>query len=227
MPRVVKPKKYKDVTITTSKGRKIYRYEEVGPGKFEFVGEVAPDDTGKPTVRIVPPQKQGVEGAFRAPARRSSCIARPGGWRGTSPPGARGVAVPAVPLVDSSERLANRRENDGVLADVVAAADRVNADLLRRAFATNPSRPWTKRPLPSRMISAKCTAVPEEVLLEAVMTLDDLDVEPLAPEPSVASRVNLKSRFTTRLRFGRRVPPFGARRPRSRLSERPCGRWSR
>ena len=42
MPRVVKPKKYKDVTITTSKGRKIYRYEEVGPGKFEFVGGLLP-----------------------------------------------------------------------------------------------------------------------------------------------------------------------------------------
>ena len=61
MPRVVKPKKYKDVTITTSSGTRIYRYEEVAPDKFKLVGEFAPDDTRKATGRAAtPPKKAGL-----------------------------------------------------------------------------------------------------------------------------------------------------------------------
>ena len=50
--------KYKDVNITTSSGRKIYRYEEVAPGKYEFVGEFAPDDIRKATGRAAPSTKK-------------------------------------------------------------------------------------------------------------------------------------------------------------------------
>jgi Flp pilus assembly protein CpaB len=59
MPRAVKPKKYKDVTITTSSGAKIYRYEEVAPDKFKFVGEFAPDSTRNGPVRAAAPPKKG------------------------------------------------------------------------------------------------------------------------------------------------------------------------
>jgi pilus assembly protein CpaB len=37
MPRVVKPKKYKDVTITTPSGVVIHRFEEVAPGRFKLI----------------------------------------------------------------------------------------------------------------------------------------------------------------------------------------------
>jgi hypothetical protein len=56
MPRVVKPKKYKDVTITTSSGARIYRYEEVAPDKFKLVGVFAPDDSRKATGRATLPK---------------------------------------------------------------------------------------------------------------------------------------------------------------------------
>jgi hypothetical protein len=51
MPRAVNPKKYKDVTITTSSGTRIHRFEEVAPDKYKFVGEFAPAETPKATGR--------------------------------------------------------------------------------------------------------------------------------------------------------------------------------
>ena len=57
MPRVVKPKKYKNVTITTSSGARIYRYEEVAPDKFKLVGVFAPDDSRTATGRAATPPK--------------------------------------------------------------------------------------------------------------------------------------------------------------------------
>ncbi len=57
-PRVAKPKKYRDVNITTSSWRRIYRYEEVAPGNYEFVGEFAPDDIRKATGRAAPSTKK-------------------------------------------------------------------------------------------------------------------------------------------------------------------------
>jgi len=59
MPRAVKPKKYKDVTIRSSNGVRIYRYEEVAPDQFKLVGVFTPDD-GRPTTgRAVTPPKKG------------------------------------------------------------------------------------------------------------------------------------------------------------------------
>lgn len=46
MPRPVMPKKFKDVTITTSTGTMIHRYEEVAPGKFVYLGQLTPEQAG-------------------------------------------------------------------------------------------------------------------------------------------------------------------------------------
>ena len=43
-----------------------------------------------------------------------------------------------MPLVDQFHGFAESAEDDGVLADVVAGADRVHADLLRGTFADHP-----------------------------------------------------------------------------------------
>ena len=49
--------------------------------------------------------------------------------------GAENVSVARVPLVDELQGFAERAEDDGVLADVVAGAQGVHADLARRPFA--------------------------------------------------------------------------------------------
>jgi Flp pilus assembly protein CpaB len=58
-PRVVKPKKYKDVTITSSSGRRIYRYEEVAPDTFKLVGVFAPEEGRTAKGRAPSPPKKG------------------------------------------------------------------------------------------------------------------------------------------------------------------------
>jgi Flp pilus assembly protein CpaB len=59
MPRAMKPKVYKDVTITTPSGKRIYRYEEVAPDQFKLVGEFVPDNPRKAAGRAVTPPKKG------------------------------------------------------------------------------------------------------------------------------------------------------------------------
>jgi Flp pilus assembly protein CpaB len=45
MPRPVVPKKFRDVTVTTSSGARIHRFEEFAPGKFKLVGIFDPEVT--------------------------------------------------------------------------------------------------------------------------------------------------------------------------------------
>ena len=96
-----------------------------------------------------------------------------------------GVAVAAVPLVDQLQRLAERAEDDRVLADVVADADGVDADLVRRPLADQPLAAVDELRLPMHLLDDLGELqgrAAGRVLLEAVVPLDDLDVEALALE---------------------------------------------
>ena len=88
---------------------------------------------------------------------------------------------------------------------------------------TSPSRPWTQLGLAHRLLDDLGEVqrrAAGRVLLEAVVPLDDLDVEPLALEqPRPRRRTSLNSTLTTRLMFGaKQHGRLRGRRPRSRPS---------
>src|SRR5262249_26534510 len=87
------------------------------------------------------------------------------------------VAVARLALVDQLQRLAERAEDDGVLAAVVADAERVHADLLPRPLAGQPLAPVPQLPLAQRLLHDPREAQRgprRRVLLEPVVPLDDL-----------------------------------------------------
>ena len=98
--------------------------------------------------------------------------------------GAAGVAVAAVALVHQFQSLAQRREDDRVLADVVAAANRVNADLVGRTLADDPLAAVDEVPALHFLndLREPHRGAAGRVLLEPVVPFHDLRVEALALE---------------------------------------------
>src|SRR5262249_28292860 len=94
--------------------------------------------------------------------------------------GAAGVAVAGVRPVRQLQRLAQRAENNRVLADVVADADGVDADLVGRPLADQPLAAVAQVGLAHRLLHDAGEVqrrAAGRVLLEAVVPLQDLDVE--------------------------------------------------
>src|SRR5262245_54037904 len=96
-----------------------------------------------------------------------------------------GITVATRALVHELQSLAERAEEDRVFADIVAGADSLNADLVVWPFADVPFAAVPDVLLTHRRLddAGEVDRGPaRRVLLEAVVPLDDLNVEALTLE---------------------------------------------
>src|SRR4051812_570428 len=119
--------------------------------------------------------------------------------------GAAGVAVPAVPLVDELQRLAEGAEDDRVLADVVPGPDGVHPDLGLRPLADHPLPPVDQLGDVHRLLDDPGEVHGPPARRVLLTRWCPSPISPSNPSPLRATAVSLTSlnrRFTTRLMLG-------------------------